>query len=251
MRNDQLGIRWVVILGLVGFLVGFIGPMILSPESNQGPLLGIFITGPIGVLGGLILWGVSKSLGWTLRTQFLALYSGCALLALSVVAVALAPKPNWIGRLYTLEIKSCRQAESDIDDAIERWTTRISSFAWKVPRQNWKEDLRRTLLADPGSIVEARILTEQLVRETKPLFGDRAFEAAKLTARESLTRSFYVLAPCSAVSLDAPTHFFVDLGVPRSLTPTKKGPWPPLGVADLLMLATLTEVPSELKRFIE
>ena len=49
-----------IILGSIGFLVGFIGPMILSPSSNQGPLLGIFITGPIsflvGLLGGGIYW---------------------------------------------------------------------------------------------------------------------------------------------------------------------------------------------------
>jgi hypothetical protein len=35
-------------------LAGFVGPIILRPDSNQGPLLGIFITGPAGfVLGGL------------------------------------------------------------------------------------------------------------------------------------------------------------------------------------------------------
>ena len=36
----------------------FFGPMILAPEANQGPLLGIFITGPlsmvVGAVGGLV-----------------------------------------------------------------------------------------------------------------------------------------------------------------------------------------------------
>ncbi len=49
----------VLIYGLVlgggaGFL-GFVGPIILSPDSNQGPLLGIFITGPLGFFFGLFL----------------------------------------------------------------------------------------------------------------------------------------------------------------------------------------------------
>lgn len=35
-------------VGIVGFLGGFIGPMILTPGANQGPLLGIFVTGPDG-----------------------------------------------------------------------------------------------------------------------------------------------------------------------------------------------------------
>ncbi len=44
-------------LGGLGFAAGFFGPMFLAPEANQGPLLGIFITGPLGaVLGALAGW---------------------------------------------------------------------------------------------------------------------------------------------------------------------------------------------------
>ncbi len=40
--------------GGVGFAGGFFGPLIFAPDANQGPLLGIFITGPLGlVLGAL------------------------------------------------------------------------------------------------------------------------------------------------------------------------------------------------------
>jgi hypothetical protein len=42
-----------MIVGTVGFLGGFFGPMIWAPDANQGPLLGLFYTGPLGfVLGG-------------------------------------------------------------------------------------------------------------------------------------------------------------------------------------------------------
>jgi hypothetical protein len=50
-------------LGAVSFLAGFAGPILLSPDSPQGPLLGIFITGPLGfVVGAVIgLWiGLTK-----------------------------------------------------------------------------------------------------------------------------------------------------------------------------------------------
>jgi hypothetical protein len=44
-----------VLFGVIGFVGGFFGPMIFTPEANQGPLLGIFITGPAGVMvGGII-----------------------------------------------------------------------------------------------------------------------------------------------------------------------------------------------------
>jgi len=49
------------ILGGIGFIGGFFGPLILAPEANQGPLLGIFITGPLGaILGGI----VGALVGW-------------------------------------------------------------------------------------------------------------------------------------------------------------------------------------------
>ncbi len=50
-----------MLLGVIGFIGGFIGPMILAPEANQGPLLGIFVTGPLGFLIGGIAGAIY---GW-------------------------------------------------------------------------------------------------------------------------------------------------------------------------------------------
>ena len=47
-----------IIVGSIGFILGFFGPIILNPSANQGPLLGIFITGPIGFLIGLVGGGI-------------------------------------------------------------------------------------------------------------------------------------------------------------------------------------------------
>jgi len=54
MRLKWAGVGALVIGGLA-FACGFFGPIVLAPEANQGPLLGIFITGPLGfLLGGLL-----------------------------------------------------------------------------------------------------------------------------------------------------------------------------------------------------
>jgi len=50
----HISIFSLVIDGLL-FLVGFIGLVLFYPDSPQGPLIGFAITGPFGVLFGLML----------------------------------------------------------------------------------------------------------------------------------------------------------------------------------------------------
>ncbi len=58
-----------LVVGTVGFLGGFFGPMIFAPGANQGPLLGLFITGPLGFLlggaGGLVYGLIRRHAGAT------------------------------------------------------------------------------------------------------------------------------------------------------------------------------------------
>lgn len=45
-------LRSALTFGAVGFAIGFFGPFLLNPEQNLGPLVGIFITGPLAFLVG-------------------------------------------------------------------------------------------------------------------------------------------------------------------------------------------------------
>lgn len=54
---------WTFVIGGICFALGFFGPMILSPSSNQGPLLGILITGPLGTVFGFIVGVIREFLG--------------------------------------------------------------------------------------------------------------------------------------------------------------------------------------------
>ena len=72
-------LAWAFAIGAVGFVTGFFGPLIVAPDANQGPLLGIFITGPLGVVVGFAVGVVLEMSG--ARTPPLELLSRIGLLA--------------------------------------------------------------------------------------------------------------------------------------------------------------------------
>lgn len=57
-REHPLG--FALFVGALAFAIGFFGPIVFTPDANQGPLLGIFITGPLGLLVG-VGWGVARA----------------------------------------------------------------------------------------------------------------------------------------------------------------------------------------------
>lgn len=80
---------WPLTLGPVGFYAGFYGPLLLRPDANQGPLVGIFITGPGGVIGGLILGAIFRSLPISNARRWLALLAANVLLLLGTLLFCL------------------------------------------------------------------------------------------------------------------------------------------------------------------
>lgn len=58
--RHENAVGFAIFVGGIAFLAGFIGPMFLAPGANQGPLLGIIYTGPLGTLGGFV-WGLFRA----------------------------------------------------------------------------------------------------------------------------------------------------------------------------------------------
>jgi hypothetical protein len=87
-----------LLVGGVAFAVGFIGPAVFS-ESNLGPLLGIFVTGPVGTLVGALIGIVRSALhagGRSIRAElwwlgFVWVLSLLYSLAYSLVGLGLVP----------------------------------------------------------------------------------------------------------------------------------------------------------------
>lgn len=52
----QYVIKSALTIGGLSFLVGFIGPILLG--AAQGPLLGLFVTGPVGLVVGAVVGAI-------------------------------------------------------------------------------------------------------------------------------------------------------------------------------------------------
>lgn len=55
MRFLSYPLAGAILLGAFGLVAGVVGPMIWEPRANQGPLIGILVTGPLGVIVGLVV----------------------------------------------------------------------------------------------------------------------------------------------------------------------------------------------------
>ena len=84
----------------IGFSVGFVGPLLLRPDANQGPLLGIFFTGPLGFVVGFVAGSVIPLLCRNSRRIAAAiaavalLYAGSILLILFLTGGTHVPSAN-------------------------------------------------------------------------------------------------------------------------------------------------------------
>ena len=179
-------LRWTVVLGITGFLSGFIGPMILAPDANQGPLLGILITGPTGALLGSVL-GVAAALAkLSPRSEARALAATTAIVAL-VTLYFCVPSPRLRATVVEGEVRSCVPAESLRAATVDR-LNRLAA-ARPVPEQvAWAKKFDEELAAKPGVVIGVHVYRDaQLVRKAGPLEPRNDGRAAVARRRERRT----------------------------------------------------------------
>jgi hypothetical protein len=180
---------WALVLGVTGLVCGFFGPMVFSPDANQGPMLGLFITGPGGAVLGAILGFVVRAarLPKALAAKMLP---GVAAIFAAVCLYYSMPEPSFYANVVDAEIVSCAPPASMKDKAFEDWEHRIEKVTWAPPRAGWKEDFERMVQADPGVALEVRVLRERKLYQN----------------RKPWNRGTFLARPWG--SGNAPTHYF-------------------------------------------
>jgi len=150
-KSPSLPLRqWILWPAAVGFVVGFLAPVLLDPEANLGPMLGMVVTGPGGALAGLVLGIVARLLHLPLPRQQQVLGAACVTVAVASLYFCL-PEPAWRGEVLDAQVAGCRRPAEALDRAVAHYE---KLAAGRAARPGWQQDLRRTAESDAGVVLE-------------------------------------------------------------------------------------------------
>lgn len=231
---------WMLILGAVGLFSGYFGPLAFSPDANQGPLLGIFVTGPRAAILGLLLGALVRFVAPLNQAKAYVLGAACIGVC-GATLYASMPDPEFRGRIVDAQVNSCAVPSRAVDSALAYWNARIAPVTWAAPRAGWKEELRDLARTDPGVVIEMRVLRARDVYVNRKPWNRGSLVRTPWQA-EVETKRYYARFSGSDCSdyLVAPRALYF----PASEHETVYA-WPPRGLPNLLDLLVLDAVPQE------
>jgi hypothetical protein len=142
---------WPLALGAVGFVCGFFGPLVLSPDADNRPLIGLLIAGPGGAALGLGAGHLVRRLPLQPGARWELLGASCLCLAASVLYASM-PEPKLCGEIIDAEVRGCTPPAVDAVQA---------------------------LASAPSVVLELHVLRRRGIYETQ-----RPWNRGKLLARE-------------------------------------------------------------------
>lgn len=242
MRDGRAapGLRWVAILGGAGFAAGFFGPLVFAPEANQGPLVGILISGPAGAALGLLLYGLCSLGKISARAQW-RLLLGTAAAGVLATLVGVQPEPALHGYVYDATVAACSAPSAAEPRLASAWRKRIAAVTWAAPRPGWERDLHTTLADAPGVLVTATLVRRKSIFETrKPWDSGRLFATEWKAANGD--KPFYApQAECGDFPVGQELGAFEAYDLNGRIEPPKA--WPPTELESLIDASPYAAVP--------
>jgi hypothetical protein len=241
-------LKFAVALGVTGFVAGFFGPIALNPEANQGPLLGLFITGPLGALGGLALGALVRFLPVSNTLRSRALTGSCAALGLGTLYACL-PAPAIRAYVIEAHLEACTSPSQAFAASLAEWEDAVERVTWAAPPANWKDTARRNVERDEGAVLTMRITRRASIFEhRKPWNSGTKTSGPWVTVDE--TQRYYVgdaSAACAAYAARGP-ELYTPFSDSTYGSPSRE--WPPTDTTGFLRLMELGAVPPEYRQLL-
>jgi hypothetical protein len=239
IRNP--GLRWPLLLGSAGFASGFLGPLLFAPEANQGPLIGILISGPAGVVLGLVLLLLCNIVDVPARQQWSILIAA-AVVGTFAVILLVQPEPALRGYVMDLQVEACTTPVDTEPQVINFWSKRIAEVTWAAPRLGWQQDMQQQLRNAPGVVINAQVRKQISVWEKrKPWNHGELFATAGRKAPEE--NSFYDSnGACSDYPVGYAFRALEKYEMNGPIRPSNQ--WPPVEFGQFINVSPIFPVPA-------
>ncbi|MEO7996660.1 MAG: hypothetical protein ABI852_04400 [Gemmatimonadaceae bacterium] len=241
-------LNWILILGGCGLVAGIAGPIKLNPQFQMGPLVGVFITGPLGLILGVAGYFISRWLHVPMATQWRVILAMSVLL---VTGTILSSFPGSEFKAYIINsvVTQCRPVNALHDDLLIQWQERVDNIKSTEPRTGWKEQMSATLQSANGVVVDARILHRTEIREQRKPWNRGTLISVDRTKPDETTSYFddSVGASCAKYASGMQLEAYVNYGTSSYSPPDEN--WPPIVVDRIVMHGRLFPVPTEFRRF--
>ena len=230
-------LRWATVLGVVGFVSGFFGPIVLAPGANQGPMIGIFITGPGGALLGAILGLVVGLLKVSEPIASRALYVVATIVAVVTLYFCIPP-PRFRADIVDGEIRQCILPGSLRGKTVDRLNDITAAHPPLSKPIHWGEAFDQALAKNAGVVIEVHVFRRSKLYEKKALWNHGTLVAEPWVSEEGEKRYFasYLGKDCASYTngirslLMATGHVSI---------------WPPAYIAEMLDLKVAEPLPEK------
>jgi hypothetical protein len=242
-RKPPPFVAWPLLLGAAGFTAGFFGPIAFLPDANTGPMIGIFLTGPGGVVLGVVLGVVSRAIGWPAATAWKWLIGTATAGFLAIITFCiLAPTPIPRGAVIEGAISRCIAPMELAPEAIAYWEGRIAKTTWAPARAGWKDEVPSMLDESKGVVLEITVARENPVFEQRKLWNKGTLRLEGWRTPANPVKRVYARhngKQCADYSSGKQAQYYpIDEPSPD---------WPPKTAPSFLGLHLLQAVPDRLK----
>ncbi len=237
--------RTVVLFAVSGFLAGFLGPMVLSPDSNIGPIIGILFSGPAGALLGLVACLLAR-----LAPQLFgpAVLRGLAAAFALVTLYFCLPEPRAVESVLDAEVSDCRAPLELYPEALQRWEEALARTPQARPLPDWQQQARQSVQDFGALAVTVHVVRSRMVFEKRrPWERGERFAAPWSQAPQEHT---YFVPAASGSCADWQARGRALYWPVRDETDAPIRPaaiWPPVDAAGFLSLQELGPVPARIQ----
>lgn len=193
------------LLGMTGVISGFYLPIILDPCANDGPLLGIFYTGPYAFVFGILVGLVLKIIRASKRTK-IGVIIPSVLLIIGVTASLSLPEDRPLPRRVSGEIVSRTNPLDRLDSRVLWWDQRIQEETRIHPPLGWKKKIGNQFAQEVGCLVGVNVQSSQRLYLRKRPWNSR--DTIVVEEKNNVLVEFYVQGcSCANMTQDSSISF--------------------------------------------